>query len=58
MLVASGDVEVRERLAEKLPTSGLVVVDFPVDAWSELHAHSGRLERFITPQSLSAGDVQ
>jgi phosphohistidine phosphatase len=58
LLVASGDIEARERLAEKLPTSGLVLVDFPVDAWSELHPHSGRLERFLTPQSLAADNAQ
>ena len=57
LLIASGDVDARERLGEKLPTSGLVIVDFPVDAWSELHPHSGRLERFVTPQSLTAGDT-
>lgn len=54
-LVASGDIEAREQLAEKLPTSGLVVIDFALDAWSELHPHSGRLDRFVTPKSLETG---
>jgi len=31
MLIASGDVEARERLREKLPTSGLVIIDFAFD---------------------------
>ena len=44
-----------EQLAEKLPTSGLVALDFAIDAWSELHPHSGRLERFVTPKSLDTG---
>ena len=56
LLIASGDIEARERLGEKLPTSGLVIVDFPVDAWSELHPHSGRLERFVSPRSLETGE--
>jgi phosphohistidine phosphatase len=55
MLIASGDIEAREQLSEKLPTSGLVVLDFALDAWSELHPHSGRLDRFVTPKSLESG---
>jgi phosphohistidine phosphatase len=51
-LVASGDIAMRERLAEKLPTSGLVIIDFAFDAWSKLHPQSGRLEHFITPRLL------
>jgi len=52
MLVASGDIEVREQLREKLPTAGLVIIDFAFDEWSKLHPRSGRLERFITPKLL------
>ena len=52
-LIASGDVEARERLHEKFPTSGLAVIDFALDEWSKLHARSGRLDRFITPRQLA-----
>ncbi len=52
MLIASGDIETRERLREGLPTSGLAVIDFAFDDWSRLHGHAGRLERFVTPRSL------
>jgi phosphohistidine phosphatase len=52
MLIASGDVETRERLREKLPTCGLAVIDFAIDDWGLLHPRSGRLERFVTPKSL------
>ncbi len=52
LIIASGDVEARERLTEKLPTSGLVVIDFAFDDWGKLHPHSGRLDRFVTPRSL------
>jgi phosphohistidine phosphatase len=55
MLVASGDIEAREQLAEKLPTSGLIVIAFAADAWTQLHPHSGRLERFVTPKTLETG---
>jgi len=54
MLIASGDIDARERLREGLPTAGLVVVDFSFDDWSKVHAHSGRLERFVSPKSLEA----
>ncbi len=51
-LIASGDLEDRERLREKLPTGGLVVIDFPIEDWSALHLRSGRLERFVVPRML------
>jgi len=53
-LVASGDVDLRGHLNEGLPTSGLVVIDLPIDDWSLLHPHAGRLERFVTPRLLTA----
>ena len=53
-LIASGDVETRERLRENLPTAGLVVIDFAVEAWSKLHPESGRLELFLEPETLDA----
>jgi phosphohistidine phosphatase len=52
-LIAAGDVEARERVNEKLPTSGLVVIDFPFADWSRLHANSGRLERFVSPRLIA-----
>jgi phosphohistidine phosphatase len=53
-LIASGDVEAREQVTEKLPTSGLVVVDLAFDDWSRLHAHAGRLNRFVSPRLITA----
>jgi phosphohistidine phosphatase len=52
-MIASGDLEARQQLAEKLPTAGLVVIDFAVDSWTDLHPRSGRLDRFITPGALN-----
>jgi phosphohistidine phosphatase len=54
MLIASGDIEQRERLHEKFPTAALAVIDFPIDAWSKLHRQSGRLDRFVTPRWIAA----
>jgi len=53
-LIASGEVEARERINEKLPTSGLVVIDLPLDDWALLHAQAGRLERFVSPRLIAA----
>jgi phosphohistidine phosphatase len=53
-LIASGDVAAREQLSEKLPTSGLVVIDLPFDDWSLIHPHAGRLERFVSPRLIAA----
>ena len=54
LLTASGDVAQRERLREKFPTGALAVIDFAVAAWTRVHDHSGRLDRFITPRSIAA----
>lgn len=53
-LIASGDVAARERLTEKLPTAGLVVIDLALDDWALLHPHCGRLERFVSPRLIAA----
>jgi phosphohistidine phosphatase len=53
-LVASGDLESRQRLHEEFPTAALAVIDFPLDAWEKLHPHSGRLEQFVSARSLAA----
>jgi phosphohistidine phosphatase SixA len=53
-LIASGDLDAREQLREKLPTSGLVVMDLPIDDWPQLRLHSARLERFVTPRLIAA----
>jgi phosphohistidine phosphatase len=53
-LIASGDAAARKQLNEKLPTSGLVVIDLPFDDWAALHAHAGRLERFVSPRLIAA----
>ncbi|MFL9823508.1 SixA phosphatase family protein [Rhodoplanes sp. SY1] len=56
-LIATGDVEERERLREKLPTGGLIVIDFAVDTWTDVHPRGGRLDRFVTPRSLEDDTV-
>ena len=54
LLIASGDVEARQRLNEIFPTAGLVVINFALDDWARLHPHAGRLDLFVSPRSLAA----
>lgn len=54
LLIASGDVDIRQRLLAKFPTAGLAVIDFPVDDWARLHPKAGRLDRFVAPRMLEA----
>lgn len=52
LLVATGDIDTRERLRENFPTSGIAIIDFALDSWSKLHSRSGRLERFVSPKAI------
>lgn len=54
LMVATGDPDARRQLADKLPTAGLVVIEFTDDGWDRLRAHSGRLDRIVTPRSLAS----
>ncbi len=51
LLIASGDIDARERLGEEFPTSALAAIRFAAD-WRALHPQGGRLEHFITPDWL------
>lgn len=52
LLIGTGDVDMRQRVREKLPTGALVAIDFVTDDWGEIRPGSGRLDRFVTPRSL------
>jgi phosphohistidine phosphatase len=54
LLIAAGDVELRERLREKFPTAALAVIDFAIDQWRSIHERSGRLDRYIVPRAVAA----
>jgi len=56
LLAGSGDPVALSRLRSKVPTASLIVIDIEVGAWSEFAAGRGRLERFVTPKSLGAGE--
>ncbi|MBM3526954.1 MAG: histidine phosphatase family protein [Alphaproteobacteria bacterium] len=52
LLIASGDVDARQRMNEGFPTSALAVIGFAFEDWSGVHPHAGRLEHFVTPRAL------
>ncbi len=55
-LVGHGDRYAFARMAQKYPTAGLAVIDFAVERWSEVDGRGGRLDRFVTPKSIGAGE--
>ena len=52
MLIASGDVDARQRLLEDYPTSALAWISFAGESWDRLRPMGGRLEHFVTPDTL------
>jgi phosphohistidine phosphatase len=51
-LAGGGDAAGRKALAGNLPTSGLAVLDFAVDDWSDVAFRRGRLVLFVSPKLL------
>ena len=54
LLIASGDVDARQRLLEEFPTAAFAMISFAVESWNGLHPEGGRLEHFVTPDALEA----
>lgn len=52
MLIASGDVDTRQRLLEDYPTCAFALISFAGDSWDTLRSMGGRLEHFVTPDTL------
>ena len=51
-LVGHGDRYAAARMAKGYPTAGLAVIDFAVEDWADAGRGAGRLDRFVTPESL------
>jgi phosphohistidine phosphatase len=52
MLAGSGDAAAKKSLEDNLPTSGLAIIDFAIDDWSEVAFRGGKLVRFTSPKLL------
>ena len=55
LLTGSGDTDALIRFGGTMPTASLAVVDVPGD-WKSIEPRTGRLEFFVTPKSLGAGE--
>jgi phosphohistidine phosphatase len=51
-LIGSGPKHLRDRLKEKYPTAGLVVINFSAGLWSSVDVNSGSLNLFLAPKEL------
>lgn len=51
-LAGSGDHARRKALTDNLPTSGLAVLDFDIDDWTDVAFRRGRLVMFVSPKLL------
>jgi phosphohistidine phosphatase len=51
-LTGRGDAEAQQALDANLPTSGLALIEFPIDDWDEVAFRGGRLLRFLSPKLL------
>ena len=51
-LVGAGPKHLRDRLKEKYPTAGLVVINFTAGLWSSVDINSGSLNLFLVPRDL------
>jgi phosphohistidine phosphatase len=54
-LVGHGDRYAAARMGKGYPTAGLAVIDFAAEDWAEVAPGGGRLDRFVTPESLGVG---
>jgi phosphohistidine phosphatase len=50
------DAEALARLAEKVPTAALAVIDLPVERWRDVKPGKARLAAFVTPHQLGGVD--
>lgn len=56
-LIGSGSKHLQDKLKEKYPTAGLVVVNFTAGLWSSVDVNSGSLNLFLTPRELRASQA-
>lgn len=56
LLASHGDGEALSRMRQKYPTAGLAVIDCDCGTFAEVRARGGKLDRFVTPKFLGAGE--
>lgn len=55
-LIGRGDAASQKALDSNLPTSGIVVIEFPIEDWGDVTFRAGRLINFVTPKILKGGN--
>jgi phosphohistidine phosphatase len=56
-LTGQGDSDARHELSRNMPTSGLAVLEFDTDDWTDVSFTRGNLLMFVTPKLLKQGSV-
>ncbi|WP_210484672.1 SixA phosphatase family protein [Microvirga antarctica] len=56
LLASHGSGEAMSRMRQKYPTAGLAVIDCDCESWADVKARGGKLDRFVTPKTLGAGE--
>ncbi|ABS62049.1 putative phosphohistidine phosphatase, SixA [Parvibaculum lavamentivorans DS-1] len=51
-LAEDPDDETALRIAHGVPTGGFIVIDFDIDAWTDIRENAGRPEFFVRPRDL------
>lgn len=52
MLAGHGEKAARKALEDNLPTSGLAILDFDIDDWTDVAFRRGKLVTFVSPKRL------
>lgn len=52
MLAGHGEKAARKALEDNMPTSGLAVLDFDIDDWTDVAFRRGKLALFVSPKLL------
>lgn len=52
LLCGAGPAAELDLLGAKMPTAGLAVIAFEIEAWDAVAPGAGRLERFVTPNMI------
>lgn len=55
-LIGTGDGVALMRMSAKFPTSGLAIIEFDAERWSDVQEHGGQLVDFVTPAAREGHD--
>ncbi len=56
-LIGSGEAAIIDEVAEKFPTAGMVVIDFPAARWVDIEPKTGKAVAFLRPRGRQLIDI-